>query len=215
MPTTPTEPTTAPPGHVALTEYDVSRERAVGDRPTAPRARATSGGRRLGRMVTAPMAIAALAVGGVPVAASADAAEAEDRRARVSSGCLWAGKTYAPGDTVAAGGTSFRCGTEAAMPYWFATAPTNQPDTVPTPGAIASPVGQFSPGARQPGTSYTDYCVGNQLIPGTDDVYQVVRVSGGKLLWKAAHPIANWKFSGPPPEPTWRTPALCIDGILT
>ncbi|MEC3915184.1 hypothetical protein [Nocardia sp. CDC160] len=206
MPTTPTK----------STRFDQFEATCGHGRPTvAQLARATRGGRRLGRIAAAPIAIAALAVGGLPVAASADAAELEDRRARVSNGCLWAGKTYAQDATVAAGGTSFRCGTEAAMPHWFATAPTNQPDTVPTPGAIASPVGQFSSGARQPGTSYTDYCVGNQLIPGTDDVYQVVRVSSGKLIWKAAHPISEWTFHGPPPAPTWRTTALCIDGVLT
>ncbi|MFD6351916.1 hypothetical protein [Nocardia tengchongensis] len=168
--------------------------------------------RRLRRAAAAPIAIAALTVGGLPLAATAEAEPAE-RRAR--AGCLWAGTTHPQDSTVIAGGTTFRCGTDAGAPYWFTGADTDRPATVRTPGAQGSPVGQFSPGARQPGTSYTDYCVGNQLIPGTDDVYQVVRLPGDVLLWKAAEPIAGWSFDGARPTPTWRTASLCIDGVLT
>ncbi|MGW4243490.1 hypothetical protein [Nocardia sp. NPDC004722] len=170
--------------------------------------------RRLGRVAAAPMAIAALAVAGLPLAATAEA-EPGERKSRPSAGCLWAGKTYAEQSTVRAGGTTFRCGTNAGAPYWFAGQAAGTITPAPSPGAVASPVGQFSPGARQPGTSYTDYCVGNQLIPGTDDVYQVVRVPSGATLWKAAQPISEWKFDGNRPADTWRTAALCIDGVLT
>ncbi|MEV6097890.1 hypothetical protein [Nocardia sp. NPDC051981] len=83
------------------------------------------------------------------------------------------------------------------------------------PGRDRQPGRQFSAGARQPGTSYTDFCVGNQLIPGTDDVYQVVRLPGDVMLWKAAHPISQWDFDTARPAPTWRAASLCIDGVLT
>lgn len=186
-----------------------------GPAPTTERAASITkrrGARRLGRTAAAPIAIAALAVAGLPPAATAEA-DTGERRAR--AGCLWAGTTHPQDSTVIAGGTSFRCGTDAGAPYWFAGADADRPATVRTPGATGSPVGQFSPGARQPGTSYTDYCVGNQLIPGTDDVYQVVRLPGDVLLWKAAEPIAGWTFDGARPTPTWRTASLCIDGVLT
>ncbi|MVU76409.1 hypothetical protein GPX89_04015 [Nocardia sp. ET3-3] len=168
---------------------------------------------RMRRAAAAPIAIAALTVAALP--ATAEAAEPDPRKTRAATGCLWAGKSYPQNTTVTAGGTTFRCGTDTSGPVWSPGSPTTQPDTVPIPGATTAPIGRFSPGARQPGTSYNDYCVGNQLIPGTDDVYQVVRVSGGTLLWKAAHPISQWTFYGPPPEPTWRTASLCIDGTLT
>ncbi|GAB2547741.1 hypothetical protein [Nocardia heshunensis] len=174
----------------------------------------TSRTRRLGRVAAAPMAVAALAVAGLPLAATAEA-DPNERKSRPSAGCLWAGKTYAEQTTVRAGGTTFRCGTNAGAPYWFAGQAAGPITAAPSPGAVASPIGQFSPGARQPGTSYNDYCVGNQLIPGTDDVYQVVRVPSGATLWKAAHPIDQWTFDDQRPSPTWRTASLCIDGVLT
>lgn len=165
------------------------------------------------RIAAAPLTVAALTVGGLPLAAAAEA-ETGERRSRPAAGCLWAGTTYPQQSTVVAGGVGYTCGTEAGAPHWFAGAVSGKASTVPTPGAIANPTGQFSSGARQPGTAYTDYCVGNQLIPGTDDVYQVVRTSGG-LLWKAATPIGQWKFDTKRPAETWRTPSLCIDGTLT
>ncbi|MGW4117812.1 hypothetical protein [Nocardia sp. NPDC004711] len=174
----------------------------------------TTSTRRLGRVAAAPLAAAALAVAGLPLAAAAEA-EPSERKSRAGAGCLWAGTTHPQDSTVVAGGTTFRCGTQSGAPYWFAGAATDRPSTVPAPGATASPVGQFSAGARQPGTSYTDYCVGNQLIPGTDDVYQVVRLPGDVMLWKAAHPISQWDFDSARPAPTWRTASLCIDGVLT
>ncbi|WP_040811211.1 hypothetical protein [Nocardia concava] len=174
----------------------------------------TAATQRFRRAAATPIAIAALTVGGVPLAAAAEA-EPGERKSRASAGCLWAGTTYAQNSTVSAGGTTFRCGTDAGGPYWFANQSAGPVQSVPSPGALSSPVGQFSPGARQPGTSYNDYCVGNQLIPGTDDIYQVVRLPNGPQLWKATQPISQWTFDGPRPAPTWRTASLCIDGTLT
>ncbi|MEV6767960.1 hypothetical protein AB0N05_04930 [Nocardia sp. NPDC051030] len=168
---------------------------------------------RLRRAAVTPIAVAALTAAGLPFGAGI--AEAEERKTRPSIECLWAGAAYAPGTTVVAGGTEFRCGTDKVAPHWFRGAATDRPSTVPNPGARAAPASQFSSGARQPGTSYNDYCVGAQLIPGTDDVYQVVRLPEGGLMWKAATPISQWSFDSVPPEPTWRTPSLCIDGNLT
>ncbi|MFI1913322.1 hypothetical protein [Nocardia sp. NPDC020380] len=187
-------------------------------RPTTAttRSKSTTAGRtrRLRRVAVAPMAVAALTAAGLPLAATADA-ETEERRSRVATSCLWAGATYPAGATVAAGGTEYSCGTQSGQPHWNQGARTASGDTVRNPGARANPVGQFSSGARQPGTSYTDYCVGNQLIPGTDDVYKVVRVADGSLIWKAATPVAEWTFDGERPEPTWRTVSMCYDGNLT
>lgn len=81
------------------------------------------------------------------------------------------------------------------------------------PGAGSNPAGRFSPGARQPGTSYTDYCVGDQLIEGTEDVYEAVPVGGG-LYWRAAGPVSQWRFDGARPEPTWRSSGSCREGSL-
>ncbi|WP_067826936.1 hypothetical protein [Nocardia inohanensis] len=167
----------------------------------------------LTRRAVTPLAVAALAAVGVPLGAGA--AEAETRKPRPAAGCLWDGTTYAPGQTVVAGGSEYRCGERDAAPFWFSGQRTDRPNTVPNPGAATGPSGRFSAGARQPGTSYTDYCVGNQLIPGTDDIYQVVRLPEGTLLWKAVAPASEWAFDGDRPAPTWRTPSLCIDGTLT
>ncbi|WP_280391826.1 hypothetical protein [Nocardia wallacei] len=80
-------------------------------------------------------------------------------------------------------------------------------------GAGPTRAGRFSPGARQPGTSYTDYCVGDQLIEGTEDVYEAVPVGGG-LYWRAAGPVSQWRFDGARPEPTWRSSGSCREGSL-
>ncbi|WP_067711083.1 hypothetical protein [Nocardia yamanashiensis] len=167
----------------------------------------------LTRRAVTPLAVAALAAVGVPLGAGT--AEAEERRTRPAIGCLWAGTTYAPGQTVVAGGAEFRCGERDGAPYWFSGQRTDRANTVPNPGAAANPTGRFSAGARQPGTSYTDYCVGSQLVPGTDDIYQVQRLPEGLLLWKPVAPATEWAFAGDRPAPTWRTQSLCIDGVLT
>ncbi|WP_067721979.1 hypothetical protein [Nocardia yamanashiensis] len=78
---------------------------------------------------------------------------------------------------------------------------------------MQNPRGLFSPGARQPGSSYNDYCVGSQLIDGSEDVYEV-STSG---YWRAAGPISRWVFDGMSVQhgPTWRSSSLCIDGVLS
>lgn len=165
------------------------------------------------RAALTPLMIAAVAAAGIPFAATADATA---RPTSSATGCLWAGTVYAPDATVVAGGSEYRCGSRDGAPYWVRGAATDRSATVPNPGAATTPVGQFSAGARQPGTSYNDYCVGAQLIPGTDDIYQVVRHPDGALQWRAADAISAWSFGDSPrPEDTWRTAGLCIDGNLT
>ncbi|MBF6276455.1 MULTISPECIES: hypothetical protein [Nocardia] len=128
--------------------------------------------------------------------------------------CLWAGAAFAPGTQVHAGGWAFSCRSELfGAARWNADGPSHRADTVANPGALGNPAGRFSPGARQPGTSYNDYCVGDQLIAGTEDVYEAVPASGG-LYWRAAGPISQWRFQGEGPAPTWRSSSLCRDGEL-
>ncbi|MEU6564594.1 hypothetical protein [Nocardia nova] len=128
--------------------------------------------------------------------------------------CLWAGDAFAQGARVHAGGWDFGCRTDFfGAARWNVEGTSGQADTVGNPGAFGNPVGRFSPGARQPGTSYNDYCVGNQLIEGTSDVYEAVPATGG-LFWRAAGPISQWRFDGAAPEQTWRTSSLCRDGEL-
>jgi|GEM_PF-6667147 len=129
--------------------------------------------------------------------------------------CLWAGAAHPQGATVTAGGWSFRCGTDGGA-AWQLGGPTSAPSTVPNPGSITNPTGLFSPGARQPGTAYNDYCVGSQLIPGTDDVYQAVPGGDGNLYWRTAAPISQWSFDpgAAHPAETTRTGSLCRDGNL-
>ncbi len=128
--------------------------------------------------------------------------------------CLWAGDAFAQGTSVHAGGWDFGCRTDLfGAARWNVEGASGRPDTVGNPGAFGSPVGRFSPGARQPGTSYNDYCVGGQLIEGTEDVYEAVPATGG-LFWRAAGPISQWRFTGAAPEQTWRSSSLCRDGEL-
>ncbi|WP_227983710.1 hypothetical protein [Nocardia spumae] len=128
--------------------------------------------------------------------------------------CLWAGQAFGQGSRVQAGGWAFGCRTDLfGTARWNIEGLSGRGDTVANPGAFGNPVGRFSPGARQPGTSYNDYCVGNQLIEGTDDVYEAVPTSGG-LFWRAAGPISQWSFDGPTPDQTWRSSSLCRDGEL-
>ncbi|WP_328396400.1 hypothetical protein [Nocardia sp. NBC_00416] len=127
--------------------------------------------------------------------------------------CLWAGGAHGQGTTVAAGGWRYSCGTDpVGGPYWYRGERVEQASTVANPGAIAHPAGQFSPGARQFGTDYNDYCVGAQRISGTDDVYQVVADHTGYLFWKAAAPIHEWRFdAGSGPQPSRRGISGCSD----
>jgi len=128
--------------------------------------------------------------------------------------CLWAGDAFTQGAQIHAGGWAFSCRTDLfGAARWNADGPSGRRNTVPNPGAFGNPVGRFSPGARQPGTSYNDYCVGNQLIAGNEDVYEAVPASGG-LYWRAAGPISQWRFDGDAPAQTWRSSSLCRDGEL-
>ncbi len=158
------------------------------------------------RVAAAAAAVIAAGVGlGVPATATAQLPGAP---------CLWAGAAYPQGETVYAGGWTFTCGTDLlGTARWNRGGIANQWSTVDNPGAAANPAGRFSPGARQPGTSYTDYCVGQQLIEGAEDVYEAVPVGGG-LYWRAAGPVSQWRFDGARPEATWRSSGSCSEGSL-
>ncbi|MEV5650303.1 hypothetical protein AB0L57_18805 [Nocardia sp. NPDC052254] len=172
---------------------------------------------RIPRISLTLPALAALAVAGLGFAAAP--AEAEERRSSTKSttGCLWAGTGHATGTTVVAGGRDYLCAADdSGAPRWSAGAPSHRADTVANPGSATDPTDSFSLGARQPGTAYNDYCVGNQLIEGTDDIYQVVRAADGTLFWRAAEPIEAWYFDRGTiaPQSTWRTSSLCYEGNL-
>lgn len=163
-----------------------------------------------------PATAAVLAAGALTLGTAEAAAAPRYETTITPVTCLWAGAPFPQGMTVAAGGSNFTCGVDRGGPYWFRGAAAADA-VAANPGADAAPAGRFSPGARQPGTSYTDYCVGAQLIPGADDVYQVVAFRDGMHLWKAATPISQWRFApeDPRPAPTWRSDSLCVDGMLT
>ncbi|RDI54519.1 hypothetical protein [Nocardia mexicana] len=164
---------------------------------------------RAGRYAAA--AVAALAVGGLGLGTVAAPASAD----LPGAPCLWAGNPYPDGETVYAGGWAFTCHSDfMAGARWNRDGVANRRTTVPNPGANGNPAGRFSPGARQPGTAYTDYCVGDQLIEGAEDIYEAFPAGGG-LYWKAAGPISNWTFDGARPEPTWRTSSSCREGSLS
>ncbi|WP_040812856.1 hypothetical protein [Nocardia concava] len=152
------------------------------------------------------LAAAALATGGLGFGTVADT--------RFESACLWAGEAHPAGSRVVAGGWEFTCGGDAAGPLWIRGG-RGGASTVPNPGADSNPVGRFSAGARQPGTDYDDYCVGDQLIPGVEDVFQAVPTSGG-LLWKSAGPVSQWTFDPGvvQPKSSTRSSGLCSNGQL-
>lgn len=132
--------------------------------------------------------------------------------------CLWAGIAYSQNVTVTAGGGDYTCETDSrGLPSWTPRASDHPARVVFNPGATASPIGQFSNGARQPGTAYNDYCVGSQLIEGAEDIYTVVTDSSGFSFWKAVAPISRWRFSTHDivPERTWRSSSMCYDGVLS
>src|SRR6266568_5988374 len=94
--------------------------------------------------------------------------------------CLWAGTTYRQGLTVYAGGSAFTCHTDPfGVAFWKRDGGTGHHSTVPNPGATGNPEGAFSAGAWQPGTQYNDYCVGNQLIEGSGDIFAAVTDATG------------------------------------
>lgn len=131
--------------------------------------------------------------------------------AGVGGECLWAGTGYAQGTQVVAGGWTFGCGTgQGGAAQWSRGSATNRASTVANPGAAANPTGWFSAGAVQPGTEYNDYCVGAQLVSGSEAMYQAVSNGAGGLAWKAAGPIAQWTFSpGTGPVPTSQSASKC------
>ncbi|MEU6584419.1 hypothetical protein [Nocardia sp. NPDC046763] len=131
--------------------------------------------------------------------------------------CLWAGASYGQGASVYAGGLAFTCQTDTfGAPRWIMRSAQGHASTVVSPGSIRNPAGQFSPGARQPGTDYNDYCSGSQLIDGSEDLFEVVS-TGGFLMWRSVGPVSQWAFDAEStrPAPTWRSASLCIDGVLS
>ncbi|MEU7144964.1 hypothetical protein ABZ942_36365 [Nocardia sp. NPDC046473] len=150
--------------------------------------------------------VAAVATAGLIGAATGSAS------AGPGGDCLWAGTGHAQGTTVAAGGRAFTCATDQlGAPRWQRGAAVRTPSTVVDPGATTAPAGNFSVGAQQPGTEYNDYCVGTQLIDGSESVYEVVSDVTGALRWQAAGPIAQWTFiPGTGPVPTTRSASLCL-----
>ncbi|MBL1079303.1 hypothetical protein JK358_33350 [Nocardia sp. 2] len=179
-------------------------------RPQTPQAPGSIPARTRRRRLAAlaPVAIAGLIVAGLPLSTGTAAAAQP-------SVCLWAGQAFAPDAAISAGGTNYRCGTQAGQPYWFPTGPTANASTVANPGADSDPAGRFSAGARQPGTTYTDRCVGTQLIDGAADIQQVVATKNGTLVWKPTESISQWNFgTDPRPAPTYRADSSCISGAL-
>ncbi|MEC3917113.1 hypothetical protein [Nocardia sp. CDC160] len=152
------------------------------------------------------LAAAALATGGLGFGTVADT--------RMDAACLWAGGAHPQGSEVVAGGFAYTCGSDAAGPHWFRGGPGGA-STVPNPGADSNPAGRFSAGARQPGTDYDDYCVGDQLISGVEDQFEAVPTSGG-LLWKSAGPVSGWTFDPGvvQPKSSTRSSGMCRDGQL-
>ncbi|MBB5913014.1 hypothetical protein BJY24_001881 [Nocardia transvalensis] len=173
--------------------------------------------RRVPRTPFTLLTIGAVVTAGLALGAGSAAAQTLTSMPTPARACLWDGGAHAQGSSVVAGGRTYVCGADGhGAPFWAAGASTGAQDTVANPGSRADPAGRFSAGARQPGTGYNDYCVGHQLIAGTEDVYQVVRAADGRLFWKATAPAASWRFDTGTarPEPTWRTPAVCFDGSL-
>ncbi|MEV0032715.1 hypothetical protein [Nocardia sp. NPDC050793] len=139
-------------------------------------------------------------------------------QAVVGNPCLWAGEVYEHDKTITAGGWSYTCGVGSyGGPQWFRGQPVGEHSTVANPGARSNPAGRFSPGAQQPGTDYNDYCVGDQLIEGADDIYEVVVDHRGFQWWKAAGPISRWTFGAGEQRPgtSWRSSSMCYDGVLS
>lgn len=133
--------------------------------------------------------------------------------------CLWAGNGYRQGLAVYAGGFAFSCHMDAAGdPRWRQDGASARRSTVPNPGATGTPAGRFSPGAWQPGTSYDDYCVGDQLIDGSADIFAAVTDDSGVFrYWRSVGPVTRWNFDAGtrPPAATWRSSSLCRDGVLS
>ncbi|WP_146229348.1 hypothetical protein [Nocardia neocaledoniensis] len=132
--------------------------------------------------------------------------------ADVGGHCLWSGTTHSTGTEIVAGGMYFTCHSgPSGVPEWRSSSGNGSPTVVPNPGATSNPAGLFSVGAVQPGTEYNDYCVGSQLIDGSEDVYRVVSDAKGFLFWKAAGPISQWRFDpGRSRVPTTQSSGICV-----
>lgn len=130
--------------------------------------------------------------------------------------CLWAGDSFGPGDTVFAGGWAFSCAPDGSRWDRGARAPGHV-STVSNPGARDYPAAGFSIGALQPGTSFFDFCEGdNAVLPGTDYVFEAVAFEGG-VFWKAAGAIDQWTFDPgtSPAQYTYGPPHECVNGVLS
>lgn len=123
--------------------------------------------------------------------------------------CLWAGTGYTQGTTVTAGGADYTCAADRGRPRWQRTASTGTPIAVANPGSTEPPTGNFSAGAEQPGTEYNDYCVGAQLVHGSDTLYQAVPDATGTLQWKPAGPISRWTPAATRHPASTRSASLC------
>lgn len=172
------------------------------------RFRIAGGPRMLGVLVATVASLSGLGVGIGANNASADA--------WVSVPCQWAGKPYPHGTTVHAGGWPFTCASDTfGAPQWIRHAADGHPDTVDSPGANSAAAEGYSVGAWQPGTSFFDYCVGdNGLIPGTDYVFEAVPFNGN-VFWRTAAPISDWT-AGPTAHHryTWPDSRYCINGLV-
>ncbi|MEV4152302.1 hypothetical protein AB0J48_04765 [Nocardia salmonicida] len=124
--------------------------------------------------------------------------------------CLWADTSYTQGATVGAGGWTFTCGRSlTGDAHWNRAVSAHPTSSVANPGAATDPTGRFSAGAIQPGTSYNDYCVGDQLVTGRDSVYEAVP-DGHGLRWHPAGSITQWRFDqGDGTAPTARSVTEC------
>ncbi len=160
------------------------------------------------RATVAKTVVAALTLAGCGYAAVEPAA------ADPGNWCLWAGQSYRSEQTVDAGGWEFRCHTTLLSANWTHT-PTGNRSNVPNPGTVG-PWMQFSPGAIQPGTDQQDYCVGNQLIEGSESIYEVQQ-AGTTAMWRPVGFVDAWAFDEgtTPPGRSWRTSAMCYDGVLS
>ena len=170
------------------------------------RFRVTRGTGILGALVTVLASLCGVGVGANQ--ASADA--------WVSVPCQWAGRPYSSGVTVHAGGWPFTCASDAfGAPRWSRGAADGHPDTVDSPGANSAAAQGYSVGAWQPGTSFFDYCVGDDaLIPGTDYVFEAVPFKGN-TFWRTAAPMSDWTVApGSHHRYAWPTSRYCINGLV-
>lgn len=160
------------------------------------------------RCIVAALALPATIIGGPGLGMAAGLAHPD---------CLWAGEAHPQNAAVITGGWSFTCESDTGAPVWRRGPATSRHSTVRTPGAATDPVGVFSVGAQQPGTTYVDRCVGSQLVEGRDDLYEAFSDDKGGLVWKPVESVAAWTFDpgSVPPPPSWRDASLCIDGVLT